>query len=115
MFNVVSISEELLAKLRHETDLLMSDRLMTRDVLAARIKELGEKRDEELSRVEQWAQQQKTLIDEIFSALVSETEADLQRNEQNLARMKGEAPPPAKDVAAGKAASAAPRQLRAAE
>jgi DNA-binding protein H-NS len=101
MLDVVSISEELFTKLRHETDLLMSDRLMTRDVLAARIQELGQKRDEELSRVDQWASQQKTLINEIFSALISETEADRLRNEQNLAKMKGEAPPPAKPAPAG--------------
>lgn len=91
MFNIVNLSEDLLTKLRQETDILLSDRLMTRDVLEARSNELQHKRDEELRRVDKWATEQKTLITEIFAALISETEADRQRNENNLARMKADA------------------------
>jgi hypothetical protein len=90
MLDIVKLSEDLRTKLQHETDLLMSDRLMTRDVLEARAKELAQKREEELQRVEDWANKQKALVKEIFSALLSEIEADRQRNEANLARMKGE-------------------------
>ena len=91
MLDIVKLSEDLKTKLQHETDLLMSDRLMTRDVLEARARELNAKRDDELRRVDQWATQQKALITEIFSALISEIDADRQRNETNIARMKGEA------------------------
>ena len=109
MLDIVKLSEDLRSKLQHETDLLMADRLMTRDVLEARSKELAQKREEELRRVDLWATQQKALIKEIFSALLGEIDADLQRNESNLARMKGElsskeSAPPAKV-----------RQLKAAE
>ena len=107
MLDIVKLSEDLSSKLRQETDILMSDRLMTKDVLEARAKELDHKRDEELRRVEQWAGQQKSLINEIFSALLSETEADRKRNEANLARMQGEVPAPAK--------ARAERHLNAAE
>ena len=95
MLDIVKLSEDLKTKLQHETDLLMSDRLMTRDVLEARTRELNAKRDDELRRVDQWATQQKALITEIFSALISEIDADRQRNETNIARMKGEAMPEA--------------------
>jgi hypothetical protein len=91
MFNIVNLSEDLLTRLRQETDILLSDRLMTRDVLDARCNELNHKRDEELRRVDKWASEQKALITEIFTALISETEADRQRNESNLARMKADA------------------------
>lgn len=91
MFNIVNLSEDLLTRLRQETDILLSDRLMTRDVLEARSNELQHKRDEELRRVDKWATEQKTLITEIFTALISETEADRQRNESNLVRMKADA------------------------
>jgi hypothetical protein len=90
MLDIVKLSEELRTKLQHETDLLMSDRLMTRDVLEARAKELAQKRDDELNRVDKWAAQQKSLIRELFSAMLSELEADSERNETNIARMKGE-------------------------
>ena len=96
MLDIVKLSEELRAKLQHETDVLMSDRLMTKEVLEARAKELAHKREDELRRVDQWAIQQKSLISEIFSALIAEIEADRQRNESNLSRMKGELPAPAK-------------------
>ena len=103
MLDVVTLSQELMTKLRQETDLVMSDRLLTRDVLDARIKELNKTRDDELNRVDRWADQQKSLISEIFSALIAETEADRRRNEENLSHMKGEAAPvraaaPAKPV-----------------
>ena len=58
MYNVVTMSQELMTKLQQETDLVMSDRLLTRDVLEARLAELAKKRDEELVRVDQWANQQ---------------------------------------------------------
>ncbi len=90
MYNVVTMSQELMTKLQQETDLVMSDRLLTRDVLEARLAELARKRDEELTRVEQWANQQKKLIGEIFSAMIAEHEADRLRNEENMAHMKGE-------------------------
>ena len=109
MLDIVKLSEELRTKLQHETDLLMSDRLMTRDVLEARVKELVQKREDELRRVDQWATQQKSLIKEIFSALLSEIEADQQRNDANIARMKGELASEAKTT------SEKVRQLKAAE
>jgi hypothetical protein len=93
MLDVVNLSQELMTKLRQETELVMSDRLLTRDVLDTRIKELAKKRDEELVRVERWADQQKALIAEIFSAMIAENEADRQRNEEHLSHMKGEPVP----------------------
>lgn len=122
MFDVVNLSQELMTKLRQETDLVMSDRLLTRDVLENRIKELAKRRDEELTRVEQWAAQQKALIAEIFAAMIAENEADRQRNEEHMAHMKGKAAPAAAPVPAPAppAGSARPapakhvRQLRAA-
>lgn len=110
MLDIVKLSDELRTKLQHETDILISDRLMTRDVLDARAKELAAKREEELRRVEQWGAQQKALITEVFSALLTEIDADKQRNESHLALLKGETPP-----ALGKAQAKPPRHLKAAE
>jgi len=109
MLDIVKLSEDLRAKLQQETDILMADRLMTKEVLEARARELEAKRDDELRRVDQWARDQKALIGEIFSALLSEIEADRDRNEANLARMKGEA------EAAAKTPGKQLRHLKAAE
>lgn len=106
MQDIVKLSEDLRAKLQQETDILMSDRLMTREVLENRARELESKRNEELRRVDEWATQQKAMIGEIFSALLSEIEADRRRNEVNLAHMRGE------PVPQGAMATAAPRPAR---
>lgn len=111
MLDIVKLSEELQSKLQQETDILISDRLMTRDVLDARAKELAAKRNEELHRVDQWASQQKALIAEVFSAMLSELDADQQRNENNLALLRGETPPPS----AGRYPPRTTRHLKAAE
>ncbi len=112
MLDIVKLSEDLRSKLQQETDILMSDRLMTREVLENRARELENKCNEELRRADEWATQQKALISEIFSALLSEIEADRRRNEVNLAHMRGEAAPPA---AIAPAAARQARLLKAAE
>lgn len=89
MLDIVKLSEELKTRLQIETDLNLSDRLMTRDLLEARAKELAARRDEELQRIEQWASQQKAMVKEIFSAMIGEIEADRQRNEGHLTRIQG--------------------------
>lgn len=114
MLDIVKLSEDLRAKLQQETDILMSDRLMTREVLENRARELESKCNDELRRVDEWAQQQKALISEIFSALLSEIEADRRRNEANLAHMRGDGSVPAA-AAAKVAARPAARHLNAAE
>ena len=106
MLDIVKLSEDLRAKLQQETEILMSDRLMTREVLENRARELEAKCNEELRRVDEWAMQQKALISEIFSALLSEIEADRRRNEVNLAHMRGE------DTPAGSTTPPAARQGR---
>lgn len=90
MLDIVKLSETLQTRLQHETDLLMSDRLMTRDIIDARSKELLGKRDEEIRRIDQWASQQKSLVAEVFGAMLAELEADRARNESNIERMLGD-------------------------
>lgn len=113
MLDIVKLSEDLRSKLQQETDILMSDRLMTREVLENRARELESKCGDELRRVDEWATQQKALISEIFSALLSEIEADRRRNEANLAHMRGDGPAPTATTI--KPAPRAPRHLNAAE
>ena len=113
MLDIVTLGQELMTKLRQETDLVMSDRLLTRDVLEARIRELTEKRDEELQRVDSWASQQKALISDVFQSLIAENESDRKRNEAQLSHMKGEDSEPEKPAAkAPAAAHASGRTLR---
>ncbi len=90
MLDIVKLTEELRSKLQSETDELINDRLTTRDLLKARARELAERRDAELARIEQWAGQQRKVMEEIFSALIQETEADARSNDNSLQRLIGE-------------------------
>jgi hypothetical protein len=89
MLDIVKMSEELRSKLQREADSLISDRLMMRDVLEARTRELLDKRDAEISRIEDWAKEQRRLVQEIFAALLQETESDRFKNDESLQRMAG--------------------------
>ena len=90
MLDIVKMSEDLHSKLQQDMDSRISDRLMTKDVLEARTRELAVKREDELRRIDAWAAQQKAMVAEVFAALISETEIDRRRNEETLRRIKGE-------------------------
>jgi L-rhamnose isomerase len=89
MLDIVKMSEELRSKLQREADSLINDRLTMRDVLEARSRELADKRDAEISRIEAWATEQRQLVQEIFTALLQETEMDRMKNDESLQRMTG--------------------------
>ncbi len=90
MLDIVKLTEELRSKLQSETDELINDRLTTKDLLKARSRELAERRDAELNRIEQWARQQRKAMEDIFGALIQETEADARSNDDSLQRLIGE-------------------------
>ena len=94
MLDIVKMSEELRSKLQLEADTLINDRLTMRDVLEARSRELADKRDAEIGRIESWAADQRKLVQEIFTALIQETEMDRMKNEESLERMTGGMPAP---------------------
>lgn len=89
MLDIVKMSEELRSKLQLEADTLINDRLTMRDVLEARSRELADKRDAEIGRIESWAADQRKLVQEIFTALLQETEMDRMKNDESLERMTG--------------------------
>jgi hypothetical protein len=91
MLDIVKMSEDLRSRLQREADTLINDRLIMRDVLEARGRELADKRDKEIARIDAWATQQRQLIQEIFSAILLETEMDRLKNDESLQRMTGEA------------------------
>ncbi len=101
MHDLVKYSEALSLKLQKEYEALVNDRETTRDVLESRRSELAKMRDDELRRLEQFFQQQKAMVSGIFSALLSEVEADLAKNADNLKHLTGEHG----EVATGKAAN----------
>ena len=105
MHDIVKYSEDLAGRLQKEFETLVADREMTRDILDARRKELVRMRDDELRRLEQFYQQQKSMVSGIFQALLSEIDADLTKNDEGLKHLTGNAAP----------AQKAPKPAQAAE
>ncbi len=89
MHDIVKYSEDLAGRLQKEFETLVADREMTRDILDARRKELVKMRDDELRRLEQFYQQQKSMVSGIFQALLNEIDADLTKNDENLKHLTG--------------------------
>jgi len=89
MHDIVKYSEDLAGRLQKEFETLVADREMTRDILDARRKELVKMRDDELRRLEQFYQQQKSMVSGIFQALLGEIDADLVKNDENLKHLTG--------------------------
>lgn len=90
MREVLKLGEQLTAKLAEETSIMLAERSMLRDVVAARAHELNLKRDEELARIDAWAEKQKALVREVFAAMVAEAELDLHKHEEAIRRLNGD-------------------------
>ncbi|MFT3987122.1 hypothetical protein [Aestuariivirga sp.] len=95
MRDILKQYEELRGRLADENEQLMIERVMMRDVASARARELHVKRDEELRRVERWAEAQKTAISEIFGAMITECETDAQKHEVSIRRFSPDSGVPA--------------------
>ena len=104
MHDIVKYSEDLAGRLQKEFETLVADREMTRDILDARRKELVKMRDDELRRLEQFYQQQKSMVSGIFQALLNEIDADLAKNDENLKHLTGDTGPAPKSVKPAQAA-----------
>jgi hypothetical protein len=96
MHDIVKNSGDLFGRLQKEFETLVADRMTARDILDARRKEIAKMRDDELRRLEQFYQQQKSMVAGIFQALLSEVDADLSKNDEQLKHLTGEAQAAAK-------------------
>jgi hypothetical protein len=90
MHDLVKHSEAFAHKLQKQYESLVSDRVTTREILESRRGELAKMRDDELARLEQFYQQQKSMVSGIFSALLGEVDADLAKNADGLKRLTDE-------------------------
>lgn len=92
MRDLLKMTDDLQAEMAAEMEEILAERAGMREVLEARLRELSERRDQELMRIQHWADQQKALVAEVFGALIAETKADLDGNANLMARIGGEAP-----------------------
>lgn len=89
MREVLRLGEQLANKLAEETSAMLAERAMLRDIASTRSRELAVKRDEELDRIDSWAEQQKKLVREVFSTMAAESELDMQKHEEAIRRLNG--------------------------
>lgn len=105
MRDLIRLGDELRARIVEESDVMLAERTMMRDILEARGRELLAKRDEELRRIDRWADSQKEIVRDVFAAMVAENEADKQKHEAAIKRLLGDS-----NASAQKASASAPAQ-----
>lgn len=95
MRDLLKLGEELRTRMIEEVEIMLVERTMMRDVTQTRGRELVAKREEELRRIEYWAESQKAIVSDVFSAMISENEIDRQKHEVAIRRLTTEGAPPA--------------------
>lgn len=93
MRDIVKLTGEMQNRISDEIDGLVNERSTARAILESRSAELAKLRDAEIKRVEQWAEQQKTMIKDVFGAIISENMADIERCDIAIAKLGGEVKP----------------------
>ncbi|HUR43775.1 MAG TPA: hypothetical protein VMZ01_06725 [Aestuariivirga sp.] len=76
MRELLYLSGQLHAHMLKEIEAMLSERLVLRYMSEARGTELLVKRDEELQRIDSWAEAQKEIVKEVFWAMIKEAETD---------------------------------------
>lgn len=101
MREIVRLGEQFHARMVEEVELMAAERSMLRDVAVARGRELQARRDEELRRIDSWAQAQKDVVMEVFAAMLAENELDIEKHQIAIGRLGLDGP--------GGTAASAPR------
>ncbi len=92
MREIIRMGEQLQSRMLEEVETMLAERTMLRDVVIARGRELQSKRDEEIRRIDRWAQSQKEVVKEVFSALLAENDLDIEKHEIAIQHLDGDAP-----------------------
>ena len=90
MREIIKMGEQFQSRLLEEVETMVAERTMLRDVVVARGRELQSKRDEELRRIERWAQSQKEVVKEVFTAMLAENDLDIEKHEIAIQRLDGD-------------------------
>lgn len=90
MRDLIKLGDELRARIVEESDVMLTERTMMRDILETRGRELLAKRDEELRRIDRWADSQREIVRDVFAAMISENESDKQKHEAAIKRLLGD-------------------------
>jgi hypothetical protein len=93
MRDTVKLGEDLVNAMVQETEMMLSERSAMRDILEARGGELEARREEELRRIDRWAEAQKATVSEVFAAMIAENEIDKQKHEAAIKRLLGDTAP----------------------
>ena len=90
MQEIIKLGEELKARVVRETDAMIAERCLLRDIVENRGRELQRRCEEELRRIESWAEGQKQVVREVFQAMIAENDSDKLKHEAAIARLYGE-------------------------
>ena len=90
MRDILKLGEELRTRMIEEVEIMLVERTTMRDVTQTRGRELMAKREEELRRIDYWAESQKAIVSDVFTAMIAENDADRQKHEVAIRRLTTE-------------------------
>jgi hypothetical protein len=90
MRDILRLNAELQSTATEEMETLLAERAVFRSILENRAKELATTLDNELRRIENWAEQQKQMMRETFNAMMTENQLDMERNDALVHRIGGD-------------------------
>src|SRR4051812_27820525 len=93
MRDVLKLGEQLRTRMIEEVEVMLVERTTMRDVTQTRGRELMAKREEELRRIDYWAESQKAIVSDVFTAMIAENDADRQKHEAAIRRLTSETVP----------------------
>ncbi|MBC8035708.1 MAG: hypothetical protein H7X89_00605 [Rhizobiales bacterium] len=93
MRDIIKMNEQLQARMIEEAEAMLTERTMLRDVALGRGRALQARWDEELHRIDKWAQSQKDVVKEVFSAMITENNFDVEKHSNAIHRLKGNSTP----------------------
>ena len=96
MHDIIKMNERVQARMIEEVEVMLAERTMLRDVAVARGRALQAKFDEELRRIALWSQSQRDVVKEVFSAMLAENDFDVEKHDNAIHRLNGDAAPAAK-------------------
>lgn len=93
MREILKLGEELRTRMIEEAEVMLVERTTMRDVTQTRGRELVAKREEEMRRIDYWAESQKAIVSDVFTAMIAENDADRQKHEAAIRRLSGDSAP----------------------
>lgn len=91
MRETLRLGEDLMNSMIQETEVMLAERQYQVDLAESRVSELEARLQDEIHRIDNWAEKQKAVAVDVFTAMINEARIDRQNHETAIKRLTGDA------------------------